>query len=93
MFCTQYRELQRRCDSKRRIMSHFMRYKPLDWQADPSARSFAKETQTEILKLAAEMDMHQRNCAICERKSDRPPGQVENAQARESSGNGISEGQ
>ena len=51
MFCTQYRELQRRCDSKRRIMSHFMRYKPLDWQADPSARSFAKETQTEILKL------------------------------------------
>ena len=70
-----------------------MRYKPLDWQADPSARSFAKETQTEILKLAAEMDMHQRNCAICERKSDRTPGQVENAQAKESSGNGINEGQ
>ena len=93
MLCTQYRELQRRCDSKRKIMSHFMRYKPADWQADPSARSFAKETQTEILRLAAEMDMHRRNCAICERKSDQPPGRMNNSPATESNGNGVNEGQ
>jgi hypothetical protein len=93
MLCTEYRELQRRCESKRKVMSHFMRYKPLDWQIDPSARQFAKETQTEILRLAAQIDMHQRNCTICARKPDRLPEQVADAEATKPSRDGINEGQ
>jgi hypothetical protein len=48
-------------------MSHFMLYKPLNWQATPNTRKFAKDTQAEILKIAAEIAAHQDNCAICRR--------------------------
>ncbi len=46
-------------------MSHFMRFKPANWQTDPQARKFAKDTQAEIMKTAAQMAKHQQNCTVC----------------------------
>jgi hypothetical protein len=65
MSCNEYNELQRRCESRRKKMSHFMLHKPLNWQADPDTRRFAKDTQAEILKTAAEIAAHQYKCRIC----------------------------
>ena len=65
MSCAAYQELQRRCESKRKEMSHFMRYKPMGWQADPTARNFARETQAAILRVTAEINKHEDNCPIC----------------------------
>jgi hypothetical protein len=45
-----------------------MRFKPLNWQADPNAREFAKETQAVILKTGAKIALHQQDCAICKRE-------------------------
>jgi hypothetical protein len=66
MSCHEYNELQQRCESKRKKMSHFMLHKPLDWQADPNARTFAKDMQAGILKTAAEIATHQYSCRICQ---------------------------
>lgn len=65
MSCKEYQELQRRCESRRKRMSHFMRFKPANWQTDPQARKFAKDTQAEIMKTAAQMAKHQQNCTVC----------------------------
>jgi hypothetical protein len=48
-------------------MSHFMLYKPLNWQASPNTRQFVKDTQAKILKTAAEIATHQDNCTVCRR--------------------------
>jgi hypothetical protein len=48
-------------------MSHFMKYKPANWQTDPQARKFAKDTQAEIMRTAAQMVKHQQNCSACKR--------------------------
>jgi hypothetical protein len=65
MPCNEYNEIQRRCESNRRKMSDFMSYKPPHWQADPKTRTFAKDTQAEILKAAAQMATHEQSCSIC----------------------------
>ena len=70
MSCTKYDKLQRRCESRRKKMSHFMQYKPLQWQADPIARNFVKGTQAAILRATAEITTHQDNCPICNSSSE-----------------------
>jgi hypothetical protein len=65
MSCNVYNELHRRCESMRKEMSHFMRYKPGNWQIDPCTRGFVNDTQTEILNIAAEIDAHPYRCSTC----------------------------
>jgi hypothetical protein len=67
MSCDVYNELHTRCERGRAQMSHFMRYKPPNWQAIPDIRKFAKDTQAEILKTTAEIAKHQQVCGICKR--------------------------
>ena len=69
MSCTEYDELQRRCELWRKEMSHFMRYKPPQWKADQKIRDFVKDTQAAILKAAAEITTHQQNCFMCKKTS------------------------
>jgi hypothetical protein len=67
MSCTEYDELQRRCELWRKKMSHFMLYKSRHWQTDPKTRNLVKDTQTAILKATAEITTHQDICTICKR--------------------------
>jgi hypothetical protein len=65
MSCNEYNKLQRLCESKRQKMSHFMSHKPPHWQADPNTRTFARDTQAEILRIATEIATHEQNCSNC----------------------------